>query len=114
MLSNSFIGFVPNNEAGNGFVSDCRKLLRGSGVRLRVRGRNPNRKQFYTKTGYGKHPYCQDLPVKYASHYALYVRTDPQNRTSVDEHYALCDRAKIVIDTINKIYQLNNINLNIV
>lgn len=111
MLSNSFIGFVPNNEAGNSFVSDCRKLLRGTGVGLRVRGRNPNRKQFYTKTGYGKHPYCQDLPVKYASHYALYVRDERIN--SIDDYARLCERAKIVIDTISKIYQLNNIKLNI-
>ena len=65
------------------FISEARRVLRGTDFSVVGRARNPNRKQFYKETGkrsYGwddqvlKHPYQDCLPYKHASYLALYLR----------------------------------------
>ncbi len=84
---------VPNNIAGNGFIADLRKILKGTG-RVQLRGRNPNRKQFYPeanrvrvyngKAHTRKSAFQQDLPLKFASHYAVYIwPKDPKDGSRV-------------------------------
>lgn len=69
---------VINHE---GFITDLKTAHKGQGT-LKLRPRNPNRKQFYpeknrTRTYNGvtytsKSSYQQDLPVKFATHFAFY------------------------------------------
>ena len=63
-----------------GFISDLKAAHKGFG-RLKLRARNKNRKQFYSKgpsqrRGYDgtlwKHKFQQDLPTKFATHFAFY------------------------------------------
>ena len=74
--SDNFIGFIPNDEQGSKFLRITRHMLRGTGLVVRPFGRNPNRKQFYkdVKTSrFFKHRYACNLPLKHASHFALYI-----------------------------------------
>lgn len=88
--SDSFVGFVLPTKAGKMFMDDVRKVLKNSGFRLTVHGRNPDRKQFYKnekrllhkyvdcgveRVYTPKHQFCQDLPLKFATSYALYLRS---------------------------------------
>ena len=68
---------VINHE---GFISDLKAAHKGQGV-LKLRPRNKNRKQFYKfgdtqRRGLDgtlwKHSFQQDLPTKFASHFAFY------------------------------------------
>ena len=114
MTSTSFVGFAPNNDAGNSFISDCQKLIKGTGVVLRKYGRNRNRKQFYASFPKGaKHRYAQNLPLKYATHFGLYVYRDHKKNIDYKTSVAAQDKAKIVVDTVRRIYQLNGVKLNI-
>ena len=63
-----------------GFILDLRTAHKGQGT-LKLRARNPNRKQFYPEKNrvsrYGdgtlmKSRFQQDLPVKFATHFAFY------------------------------------------
>jgi hypothetical protein len=74
---------IANNPAGLSLIAD----LRGLGHSVKLRGRNPNRKQFYPEsnriaTWAGGSTWCrksrfqQDLPLKLATHFAVY--TDPK------------------------------------
>ena len=77
---------VPNNKEGNNLIDQVRKALYGTGLKLVRRGRNPNREQFYQMGGYtlcGKHSYCQDLPLEYATHFGLYLRHTKTNGMSI-------------------------------
>ena len=113
--SKAFIGFVPNTTDGMNFLSDLRKLFKGSGLRVLRYSRNPNRKQFYNKEPYGyrfgKHCYCQNLPLKYATHYGLYVR-EVNGRTVRDELNSV--KARTIYDTVRKIYEDNKVDLGVV
>ena len=70
---------VINHE---GFIRDLKAAHKGQGV-LKLRGRNPNRKQFYPETNRittyrdgttwtRKSRYQQDLPVSLATYFAFY------------------------------------------
>lgn len=68
---------VINHE---GFIRDLKAAHKGQG-RLKLRARNPNRKQFYPEKNrvsrYGdgtlmKSRFQQDLPVRFATHFAFY------------------------------------------
>lgn len=61
------------------FIADLKIAHRKGHSGLRLRPRNSNRKQFYSedqKTSWDgtvlKHPYQQDLPKEYATHFAFY------------------------------------------
>lgn len=113
--SPSFIGFVPNTSHGTTFLSDLRKVFRGTGMKVIRYARNPNRKQFYQNYIYSsgrKHYYCQNLPLQYATHYALYVRDSKGDTLRGQEVMEI--RAKTIFNTVKKIYSLNKINLDIV
>jgi hypothetical protein len=74
--SDNFVGFVANDIDGNDFIGFCRAMLRGTGLVVRPYARNRNRKQFYKNvktSAFSKHKYACNLPLKYATHYALYI-----------------------------------------
>ena len=62
------------------FITDLKAAHKGQGP-LRLRGRNPNRKQFYPETDRSRswHKYLvkscfqQDLPAKFSTHFAVYA-----------------------------------------
>ena len=115
MTSDSFVGFVPNNDAGNSFVSDCQKAFRKTGLVLRRFGRNPNRKQFYPNHPRGaKHQYACNLPVRFATHYALYIYRKECSPSTYKDYKNLLSKAKILVDDVRKLYQSKGLNLNIV
>jgi hypothetical protein len=97
--SNTFLGYFQPKGKTVLFVADLRTILHGSGVGIRIYGRNPNRKRFHfhlpnprkacwdrgsgrvARDSKGKiiyyqptHPYSSDLPLKYAKTYAIYFR----------------------------------------
>lgn len=59
---------VQNNDEGKSFIKQLRKM----GFRLKVRGRNPNRKQLSIDTGIRHRRLRQDVPLKYATHFSVY------------------------------------------
>lgn len=89
----TFVGFVKNTPAGCTIVERLREFVKGTGFGIRLHGRNPNRKQFYSQrpgnrrvctgveesTGKAwrytpKHSFQQDLPLKNAKTFAVYLR----------------------------------------
>lgn len=61
-----------------GFILNLKAAHKGQG-QMKLRARNANRKQFYpekNRVGYGgtlrKSKYQQDLPTKFATHFAFY------------------------------------------
>lgn len=69
---------VVYNDTAKAVIADIRKVLKGTGCSLRVRGRNANRYQFADNyggtSGYSHKQLRQDLPIQYATHVALYLR----------------------------------------
>ena len=125
MTTNAFVGFIPNNEAGNSFLADCQKLLRNSGIVIRRFARNRNRRQFYANYPKGSyHQYRSTLPVKHGTHYGLYLYaskkvkrnlyTTQNYKADYEAHKTALNNSKIVVATVRKIYQLSGVNLNIV
>lgn len=99
--SDNFVGFIPNNEQGNNFLSFARQLFNGTGLVVRPFGRNPNRKQFYknVKTSrYCKHKYACNLPLKHATHFALYVY---KGKKFTGDYESKLSFAKKAIDNIS-------------
>jgi hypothetical protein len=91
--SPSFVGHVTNNASTHTFVEQMRKVLRGSGFSVFLRARNSNRKQFYPEKNRVVHlrngvkytrrsDFQQDLPAKFASYFALYVRRSERDYNS--------------------------------
>lgn len=106
MISSSFAGFVANNEAGNSLINDVRAILKGKNVVVRTYGRNKNRKQF-AKTKSQIRILRQNLPVKHATYYGVYIY---KNHKKVDKINPIeINNAKIVFDTVKKIYELNGV-----
>jgi len=64
--------YVPNNDDGRAFLKQVRKYLNRANWKVRVRGRNENRKQYRAVTG---RKLKEDLPQKYASYFAVYVHS---------------------------------------
>lgn len=71
-----------------GFIADLKATLKAGGYRLKLRPRNKNRKQFYPeknrkvtwKDGTSftrKSQYQQDLPLRFATHFAVYTNGMP-------------------------------------
>lgn len=118
--SASFVGFVPNTKEGINFLSDLRKVFRGTGMKVIRYARNPNREQFYAneprRRGIGggllKHYYCQNLPLQHATHYALYARDSKGYGLLKGDVREI--KSKTIYDTMKKIYKNHKINLDVV
>ena len=72
MTSTSFVGIVPNTNKGWNYINAVRQHLRGSNIRLKAFGRNKNRQQ-YASNPHQQRQYRCNLPLKYATHYGLYL-----------------------------------------
>jgi len=59
---------VQNNDEGKAFIRQLRSL----GVRLKIRGRHPLRKQLAANHGLNHARLRQDVPLKYATHFSVY------------------------------------------
>jgi hypothetical protein len=74
--SNHFVGYIPPKEDT---IADLREAVKGTGFRIKLYGRNPNRKQYYpeknrTRNGYTfKSSFQQDLPREFSTCLAVYV-----------------------------------------
>jgi hypothetical protein len=73
--------YVPNDEEGLAFLRQCEKYRNRAHYKMRVRGRNENRKQHREAAGRGLN---QDLPLKYASYLAVYFPS-----TAFDKAYKM-------------------------
>ena len=99
--TSNFVGIVANDNNGNSFLAQCRTLLRGTGLVIRPFGRNKNRKQFYKNvktSAFFKHKYACNLPLKYASHYALYLY---KSKNFNGDYLSKLDFAKKAINNIS-------------
>ena len=85
--SPSFVGHVNNSHVLHIFLAAIRKTLKGTGYSVWLRSRNPDRKQFYPESSRTviyrdgtkwtrPSSFQQDLPPKFASYWAMYVRTN--------------------------------------
>lgn len=109
MTSSSFAGFVANNEAGNSFIKDVRALLKGKDVVVKLFARNSNRKQ-YAKNRMQHIRFRQNLPVQFAAHYGTYIYRDHKKSNNYDP--SIIVHAKVVFDTVRKIYEMNGVKIN--
>lgn len=95
---------VVYNDTAKAVISDIRKVLKGTGYSLRVRGRNANRYQFADNyggtSGYSHKQLRQDLPIQYATHVALYLRHGSVNPTPSHDY------VKGMIDAVVKLRDL--------
>lgn len=114
--SDNFAGHAPNNELGLNFIADCRKVLKGSGFGLTLYARNRDRKQFYqndrsmTRGGFlRKHDYCQNLPMKFATTFALYVRVAAGTNYGDAGYKTKQDKAVGRIEAVRKIYEVHGL-----
>lgn len=78
MTSTSFVGIVPNSNKGWSYINAVRQHLRGSNIRLKAFGRNKNRKQYANNPSMVRQYRC-NLPLKYATHYGLYLYAKDNN-----------------------------------
>lgn len=102
MTTSSFAGFVLNNESGHSLINAVRKNIKGKNVVVRLFARNSNRKQ-YAKNRVQRMRYRQHLPVKFATHYGVYIYNDHKKATrctATDIAYT-----KGVFDTLLKVYK---------
>jgi len=74
--SPNYIGKIPNDASAAATISIIRFLLKSTIFGLRIHARNPNRRQFDMSATPSQHKsrYGQDLPQKYATTFALYLR----------------------------------------
>ncbi len=77
--TDTFVGHFSYDDNGKEFIKDVRKLLKGTGYRLWVRGGNPDRKQF-SKNYYQHAMLRQSLPLNFASYVRFYLRDDDRFR----------------------------------
>ena len=99
--TSNFVGFINNNDTGNNFLAQCRNLLRGTGLVIRPYGRNKNRKQFYKNvktSAFCKHKYACNLPLKYATHFGLYIY---KSKNFSGDYLSKLDFAKKAINNIS-------------
>jgi hypothetical protein len=97
---------VPNNSAGNGFISDLRKILKGV-ARVQRYGRLSDRKHLYPSTVgrnerqiyFDRRRVQRNLPIRFSSHYAVYI-------SPIDTK----DGARVwgMVEAIKKIYNNHN------
>lgn len=71
-MTTSFAGFILNNKAGRNIIKTVRSLVNKNNVSVRLFARNKNRKQ-YAKNDFQKNLFRQNLPVKFATHYGVYI-----------------------------------------
>jgi hypothetical protein len=97
---------VPNNSAGNGFISDLRKILKGFAT-IQLRGRNPNRTHLYPSTEgrnerqiyWDRRRIQREIPIKEATYYAVYFTLKDKNGGA--------DFVWGMIAAVKKIYELH-------
>jgi hypothetical protein len=68
-LALTTVFYVPNDEEGRAFLGQVRKFLNRGANKLRVRGRNENRKQFKPQ----QYNIRQVVPKRMASYFAVYI-----------------------------------------
>jgi hypothetical protein len=70
---------VPNNVEGKQFIRTLRKLLKNTPNGVSVRGRGP-RKPYKNIEENRRRNLRQDLPLKYATHFTVYITEKPKFR----------------------------------
>ena len=99
-ISKGYIGTIAvKGDSTQNVISTIRKTLRGSGVRLRVRGRNPDRQQFDHLKPHRRgqrHGLRQDLPLKWATSLALYLDAD-YKKFGMSRYESVCSNWKKTI-----------------
>lgn len=91
------------------FLATARKLLRGTGVKLRLNGRNPNRKQFYGNDQFLSHKYRQTLPIEFAtSVYINLALSGPYSFSAMRDDILI---AKKMLNNLIDIYRKNGTNI---
>ena len=93
------------DKVGQAFLQDARKILRGTGVQLIARGRNKCRWQFArefndARIGESHRSLRRDLPLRYATHAILYLRSRSPGAANFAE-------ARGMVGAILKVYALH-------
>lgn len=63
--------YVPNDKEGQAFIRNMRRFLNRSMYKVRIRGRNENRKQFRINRSVGS--LQEFIPLALASYFAVYI-----------------------------------------
>ena len=103
-----FLGHISKDDTTKSFVADVRKILRGTGYYVRLRGNNTNRKQFVSANE-PSHSYLRmGLPLKYATYLRayLYIRGD-HPMTNVTREFA-----KGMVEAVCRVYRMQGKTLN--
>lgn len=72
------IKFVPNNVEGHQFIRSLRKFLKNTPNGISVRGRGPRKP--HVSNGRSHDRLRQDLPLKLATHFTVYITEKPKFR----------------------------------
>lgn len=94
--------FVPNNEEGQLFIRNLRRYLNRAHYKIRIRGRNENRKQFVGERGGSVR---QFVPVRMASYFAVYIDSRGCDRIlneSRIRHYAEVARVRSTVEDLRR------------
>jgi len=102
-------------SASQDFLTTARKLLRGTGVKLRLNGRNPNRKQFYGNDRFFSRKYRQNLPIRLST--SIYINLTSSGSSSHPRCYGIFENkfdiltTKKMLNNLIDIYRKNGTNI---
>jgi len=73
----NFIGYVSMTDEAEGFLAEVRKVIKGTGFHLWLRGGNPNRKQF--SEVHNHVALRRGLPLHLSTYARMYLRSNGEN-----------------------------------
>lgn len=110
--NSNFVGFATLGGFGLDFISDVRKVLKGTGFRIVLRGRNEDRKQHAGRTmsvnGYeykSTHRMLrQSIPLRFSTYAGMYLRETSADATTSSPTMS---EARGMVEAVRKIYAIH-------
>lgn len=103
--TSTHLGLVANTPDGLALINDARKLLRGTGLKIVARGRNPDRMQFVDAGRIYRSDIRRDVPRSMATHFHLYLHNSTNRGYPTEVQFAF---AKGILAAVQKIYAVHN------
>ena len=102
--SSTHLGLVANTPQGLALIDDARKLLKKTGLKLRIRGRNPDRQQFVRAGKVSHFEIAREVDHEFSTHFHLYLHNSNYMKRPTSEQTAF---AKGILAAVQKIYTVH-------
>lgn len=102
--SSTHLGLVKNTPQGLALIQDARKLLKGSGLKLRIRGRNPDRQALVRAGKVARFEIAREVDHEFATYFHLYLHNSNYMKRPTSEQTAF---AKGILAAVEKIYAVH-------